>query len=84
VASAADVLETALKLSVDDRARVAHDLIVSLDEEEPDPDAEALWRDEIIRRARSIDDGSADLIDGDEVHASVRAHLAEIRAQRRR
>ncbi len=44
----ARVLEDALTLPVQDRARVAHELLRSLEAE--DPDAAAAWTDEIRRR----------------------------------
>jgi hypothetical protein len=47
-----------LALPTDSRASLAHALIESLDDE-VDPDAELLWRDEIRRRDAEIRSGRA-------------------------
>lgn len=52
------VLETALKLSERDRARVAAELLASIDGG-PDPDADAAWAKEIERRARRARSGKS-------------------------
>jgi putative addiction module component (TIGR02574 family) len=52
----------ALTLSDSERAALAYDLVKSLDEPE-DPDAATAWDDEIVRRLRAIDSGTAKLID---------------------
>jgi hypothetical protein len=57
----ARVLEEAMALEPADKARIAHELIQSL--EQADPDAEALWRDEIRRRIDEIEAGTAELED---------------------
>jgi hypothetical protein len=57
----ARVLEEAMALEPADKARIAHELIQSL--EQTDPDAEALWRDEIRRRIDEIEAGTAELED---------------------
>lgn len=46
-----EVLEQALQLSTADRARIAAELLASVDGP-PDPDADAAWATEIERRAR--------------------------------
>lgn len=43
----------ALRLSVRERARIAADLLASLDDG-PDDDVEAAWAEEIERRARRV------------------------------
>ena len=53
--SAKEILEATLKLDAKERARIAHQIILSLDEGEPDPDAEQAWEDELARRADEID-----------------------------
>ena len=51
--NASTVLREALALPADERARVAADLIASLDEERTDPqDVESAWATELERRAR--------------------------------
>jgi putative addiction module component (TIGR02574 family) len=73
-----DVLATALALSAPERARLAHELIVSLDEPE-DPEAAEAWLAEIGRRAREVEEGSASL----EEWSVVRDRLAARRRARR-
>ncbi len=55
------LLKAALRLPTKDRATFAGSLLRSL-EEEFDPDAEALWADEIARRVKDIDAGKVKLI----------------------
>lgn len=45
------ILDEALRLPIVDRARIAAELIASVDGA-PDPDAERAWAEEIERRAR--------------------------------
>ncbi|MDH3655526.1 MAG: addiction module protein [Myxococcales bacterium] len=66
------VLEEALKLDPKDRALIVAEL------SHPDANAtpeevEAAWREEIARRLRSIEDGTAELVDGHEVSQRIRA-----------
>jgi hypothetical protein len=71
MADPAHVLEEALTLEPADRARVAHELIQSL--EESDPDAQALWAQEIRRRIDEIEAGSAQLEDWETVRDRLQA-----------
>lgn len=64
----------ALRLSDADRARLAHDLVRSLDEPS-DPDASEAWEQEISRRLDAIDAGTAVLIDRDELSRRLKARL---------
>ena len=73
-----DILATALALPAPERARLAHELLVSLDEAE-DPNAAEAWLAEIGRRAREVDEGSAVL----EEWSVVRDRLAVRRRARR-
>lgn len=75
----ASLLTQALQLPHDERAELAMQLLRSL---EPDNEGElttdeweAAWSAEIDRRVREVDDGRVELLDGDEVHAAVRAWL---------
>lgn len=53
IENASTVLREALALPAAERARVAADLIASLDEERTDPeDVASAWADELERRAR--------------------------------
>jgi putative addiction module component (TIGR02574 family) len=69
----ARLLEEALSLDPEQRARIARRLIGSL--EEPDADAEALWRQEIRRRIDAIEAGTAELEDWETVRGRVRAAI---------
>jgi len=71
MADAARVLEEALALSADERARIAQKLIHSL--EAADADAVAAWRDEVRRRVDEIQAGTAELDDWDTVRARLEA-----------
>ena len=69
--AAHDVFSTALALPARERARLAHELLTSLDEA-TDPDAADAWAAEIERRSREVQAGAA-VEDWD----AVRARLAE-------
>ena len=71
-ASSEALLTAALTLPPEDREEIAERLLRSLDNSEyvalaPD------WKAEIDRRLKEIDDGTAELIDGDEVMAWLRS-----------
>jgi putative addiction module component (TIGR02574 family) len=65
------ILSDALSLSLDERAELAAELLVSLDGE-PDADAEQLWAAEITRRAERARAGETAGVDSDTVHAKAR------------
>jgi hypothetical protein len=75
MADRARVLEDALTLPVADRARVAHELLRSLETEDGDSDREvaAAWTDEIGRRIAEVEAGTAELHDLDTVRARLEA-----------
>ena len=72
-----DILTDILRLPAEERARLALELIRSLDGES-DADAEAAWDAEIRRRADEIDRGMAETMTLDE----FRAHIRQRRAAR--
>lgn len=61
-----DVMNEALRLPREARALLAEKLLESLDFEEPF-EISSEWKEEIARRCREIDDGTAELIPGEEV-----------------
>jgi putative addiction module component (TIGR02574 family) len=65
------VLEEALKLSPDERAEVAEQLIASL-EEAPDIDVEQAWQEEVQRRIQQIERGEVKTIPWEEVQRRLR------------
>lgn len=66
-----------LALPSADRARLAQQLIASLDDEEAeDPqEVERAWEEEIRRRLAEVEAGTAELIPAEEVFAELRARL---------
>ena len=69
---ARQILSEALRLSVDERAALASELIQSL-ESEIDADAEAAWSAEIRSRLERIDAGRATTIPWSEVRRRIHA-----------
>jgi putative addiction module component (TIGR02574 family) len=67
-----DVLSEILRLPAEERARLALELIRSLDGE-PDADAATAWDAEIERRGAEVEAGSAATMSLDEYRAHVRA-----------
>jgi len=68
------ILEATLKLNPQERARIAHELIVSLDEGSTEAGVEAAWEQELERRAGEIDSGAVKL----EPWAKLRQELDDI------
>lgn len=64
-----------LDLPLEERARLAHRLLVSLDADTEDDPAEVghAWEEEIRRRVAEVDAGTADLIPAEQVFAELRA-----------
>jgi putative addiction module component (TIGR02574 family) len=69
-----ELLQKALSLTEKERAGLAASLLNSLDSSQ-DPDAEALWQEEISRRASALDSGESRTIPWDEVQSQVSAAL---------
>ncbi len=63
---AESIMKEALELPREVRALLAEKLLESLDFEEPF-EVSSEWREEIARRCREIDAGTANLIPGDQV-----------------
>lgn len=64
----------ALTLSEPERAKLAHDLIKSLDAKAEERVEEA-WDQEIVRRIAHIDSGQAKLLDREEFRNRIRASV---------
>lgn len=58
-------------LPPEDRARLAEELLESL-EQDPDSEVEAAWDREIERRVAEVKAGTATLIPAEDVHAEAR------------
>jgi putative addiction module component (TIGR02574 family) len=68
------LLKAALALSPADRAMLVDYLLDSLDGTSQE-EIDSVWREEIERRIRAIDEGSVDLIPGEEVLAKLRSRF---------
>ena len=79
MALADQVLAAALELPTEERARIAHKLLLSLDVEHSEADATAAWTAELARRLQDVRTGAVELADMDEVDAYVEQRLAEVR-----
>lgn len=73
--SVQEIEAEALKLPSQERARLAHRLLVSLDEDadEDMAEVERAWEEEIRRRLAELEAGTAELIPAEEVFAELRA-----------
>jgi putative addiction module component (TIGR02574 family) len=69
-AAFADILSNALALPIRDRARIAHELLLSLDEGADTDTAEA-WAAELEQRAREVRSGSVATEDWETVRARL-------------
>jgi putative addiction module component (TIGR02574 family) len=74
MAQAKEILDAALKLEPAERARIAHEIIVSLDDEPADEGVEEAWEQELAKRAAEIDSGAVKL----EPWSKVRQDLLDI------
>jgi putative addiction module component (TIGR02574 family) len=86
MARAREVLDQALSLSTKDRARIAHELIVSLDDAPVDDPAEVerAWTQEIERRLEEVDAGTAQLVPWNVAEREIKSDLAKARRLRAR
>lgn len=66
------LLREALRLPPEGRAKLAGQLISSLDEAAPDPDRDVAWAAEIRRRIDSYDTGKVTAVAGDQVLANLK------------
>jgi len=66
--------QVVLHLPMQQRAELAHKLLLSLEEQSEDEIAEA-WRVEALRRSAEIDSGSVKTISAEEASAAIRLLL---------
>jgi putative addiction module component (TIGR02574 family) len=78
--STEELLAKALQLSRPERARVAQELLASL--EETDEAVAVAWAQELERRSRELDDGTVVGSPWEKVRDDLKAKLAERRAHR--
>lgn len=72
---ATDILSDILRLPPEERARLALELIRSLDGE-PEPGTAQAWEAEIDRRGGEVDGDTAETLTLDEYRAHIRKHRA--------
>jgi putative addiction module component (TIGR02574 family) len=75
-----ELLAEALRLSREERARLASELLSSL--EEADEDVVAGWANELLRRSADIRDGRVTPVPWDTARREIQAELARRRAGR--
>lgn len=63
-----------LRLNPEERAELASELLVSLDDLS-ESEVERVWLEEALRRDAALDNGTAHAIPADEVFSSARARL---------
>jgi putative addiction module component (TIGR02574 family) len=73
------LLTDVLQLSPEERAEVAHKLLLSLDEGPDDVNAEAAWSQELERRAEDIRQGRVKTVPWEEVEARITGRLKNSR-----
>jgi putative addiction module component (TIGR02574 family) len=78
MATKEDLLSDVLRLPPEERAEVAHRLLLSLEESE-DPGAEAEWSEELERRAREVLDGSVKTVPWEQVEARISTRIRQRR-----
>lgn len=75
MSTADELLTDALRLPVEERARLIHKLLVSLEDEEAHLDADGAWAQELERRARDVLSGAVETEDADVVLDRISARL---------
>jgi hypothetical protein len=70
------IVNAAMALDGSQRAEVAHQLLLSLEPNDFDADADSAWAEEIQRRRQAIREGRAILRDWNEALADIRQSLA--------
>jgi putative addiction module component (TIGR02574 family) len=75
-----ELLAEALRLSRDQRARVAAELLSSL--EETDDDVAAAWADELLQRSRDIAEGREQTVPWETAREEILSELSQRRVSR--
>ncbi|RIK72687.1 MAG: hypothetical protein DCC68_26090 [Planctomycetota bacterium] len=76
-------IAAATSLPLEQRAELAHALLLSLEPDDGDADADEAWAVKIRRRLRAIREGTAVLRDWDEALADIQRSLASQGSKRR-
>jgi hypothetical protein len=75
-----EIRSRALQLPREDRATLAHDLLLSLEPDEFDRDAESAWAAEIAARSAAVARGEFTAYDSQESLARMRAMVTQRRS----
>jgi putative addiction module component (TIGR02574 family) len=75
--TAPEVLHAAMSLGTDERAAIAHQLLLSLEPDVADDDVEQAWAEEIRRRLCAIREGRVALRDWDDALTDIRRSITE-------
>jgi putative addiction module component (TIGR02574 family) len=75
-----DLLVEALRLSREERARIAAELLLSL--EEMDEEVVAVWADELLRRSADVREGRVSPVPWETAREEILTELADRRARR--
>ena len=77
----AEYIEAGRALDADERLEAAHQLLLSVDADTDtdQADIDAAWDEVVQRRVTQILSGQANLLDGREAHAQIRAEIAALR-----
>jgi putative addiction module component (TIGR02574 family) len=73
------LLSDVLRLPPEERAEVAHKLLLSLDEGSEDPDAQAAWSAELQHRAHEVLDGSVKTVPWEQIEERISTRLGQRR-----
>jgi putative addiction module component (TIGR02574 family) len=79
MATKEDLLSDVLRLPPEERAEVAHKLLLSLEEEGEDSEARAEWSEELERRAREVLDGSVKTVLWEQIEERISARVGQRR-----
>ncbi|WP_255217551.1 addiction module protein [Myxococcus sp. AM010] len=79
MATKEDLLSDVLRLPPEERAEVAHKLLLSLEEGAEDPEAQAEWSAEVERRAREVLDGRVKTVSWAQLEERIRTRLGQRR-----
>lgn len=79
MAAKEDLLSDVLRLPPEERAEVAHKLLLSLEEGSEDPEAQAEWSAELECRARERLNGSVKTVPWEQVEERIRTRLGSPR-----
>lgn len=79
VATKDELLSDVLRLPPEQRAEVALELLLSLEEEDEEQDVAAAWDEELSERAQQVLNGTAKTLPWSEVEARINAQLRQRR-----